>query len=1297
MKHSLRAVTTRTVGLCSLLVLFSLSSFNSFAQDNSVAREWNEVVLEAIRNDFARPTVHSRNLFHSSILLYDSWAIYDDEADTYFLGKTLGEFECIFDGISEPENIQDAQEEAMSYAAYRLILYRFADSPLSGETVFYANQLMQNLGFITSVVSTDYSDGNPAHLGNYLAEQMIAYGDTDGSNESDDYGNLVYETVNEPLNMSDLGNPLMTDPNRWQQLTIEGAIDQSGNAVESTLPFLGPEWGNVAPFAMTEEDVTIVERDGINWKVYHDPGMPPLLELGSGEGLESNWKWGHVMVSVWQSHHDSNDETLVDISPASLGNNPVLPASFDDYDTFYNFSEGGDQSQGYAINPATGAPYAEQLVKRADYARVLAEFWADGPDSETPPGHWFKILNTVSEHPLLEKRWNGQGPVLSDLEWDVKTYFTLGGGMHDSAISAWSVKGLYDYSRPVSAIRYMAEKGQCSDEALPNFHPDGLPLLAGFVEMVELGDPLAGENDEFVGEVKLYTWKGPDYINNPFLDEAGVDWILAKKFFPYQRATFVTPPFAGYVSGHSTFSRCAAELMTLMTGDAFFPGGMSEFLAEQNQFLVFEQGPSTDILLEWATYRDASDQCSLSRIWGGIHPPADDIPGRMIGMELGPEVFTFAESYFSTNAPRVDVVTSSIDVINDDDDESTLVLNVIYEEEMNQAIEPQIAYTFDDPTENSLTLVSSEWIDGMNYQITYSIADVNETFYQVFLQVSGAEDIDGFVQSTYIEDYVFALDTENPSSTPTVEAALANDETAVNGTFGISIVYNENMLQTTEPIIMLVGADIEGSLVLNETLSEWTDGENYNAVFDVIDANAEIVDVAVDISGAVDQAGNLQVPILLENAFTVDTQNPQSTTTVLANITDFNTGPVYEITLEFSEPMDPSFIPSITFSGDDPLLNTMTAIDEIGTWINETSFVAGFNTVDANETLTGIEVDISNAFDMNENPMNDFSSNDLFIVDTENPMVTVFDLEDTAISDVDAGPYSITVSFSEPMDTSVDPDLIFTGEDISGTLVPTADSEWLNDLTYEAVFNVIDENIELNGIGVNILNSIDANGNLQMGYTDENVLTIDTKNPTAILVNANDYEITFNDDGPENFSITTIFDEPMNTSQAPFVLFPDENPLSTITESLASGWINNTTYQKVYNVSNATTVLLPDVDVVITGSVDLAGNLQTQIALDDYFDIDVTPVGVDEVKTFVSSIYPNPVNAGDPLKLKFAVSMSNIQLDVVSINGQLIKTVSVPSSSEIFELNTTDLSAGMYLIKVSADQGQQTLRVQVLR
>jgi hypothetical protein len=51
--------------------------------------------------------------------------------------------------------------------------------------------------------------------------------------------------------------------------------------------------------------------------------------------------------------------------------------------------------------------------------------------------------------------------------------------------------------------------------------------------------------------------------------------------------------------------------------------------------------------LQWATYRDASDQCSLSRIWGGIHPPADDIPGRLIGITIGTNAFNLAEKYFN--------------------------------------------------------------------------------------------------------------------------------------------------------------------------------------------------------------------------------------------------------------------------------------------------------------------------------------------------------------------------------------------------------------------------------------------------------------------------------------------------------------------------------------------------------------------------------------------------------------------------------------------------------------------------
>ncbi|MDG1261233.1 MAG: T9SS type A sorting domain-containing protein [Flavobacteriales bacterium] len=1295
MKHCTRFIKNHLLGFFVLLGLFLSLPSQSIAQ--SVAREWNDVILEGIRNDFARPTVHARNLWHSSIIMYDAWAAYDQSADTYLLGKTVGSFNCPFDGVAIPEDVQAAQEEAMSYAVYRLILFRFQNSPLAGETFFYANELMGDLGYDPSITSTDYLDGTPAHLGNYLAEQILAFGAQDGSNEQQDFGNLVYEPVNEPLDMGETGNPLMTDPNRWQQLTVAGAIDQSGNEVPSTLDFLSPEWGNVVPFAMDEEDQTILQRDGINWRVYHDPGTPPLLEEGLGEGLESQWKWGHILVSIWQSHHDINDGVMIDISPASLGNNPALPEDFEDFDQFYNFYEGGDQSQGYDVNPSTGEAYEPQLVNRADYARVLAEFWADGPDSETPPGHWFTILNEVSDNPLLEKRWNGQGPILDDLQWDVKTYLTLGGGMHDCAISAWGIKGYYDYSRPVSAIRFMAEKGQCSDEGLPNYHPDGFPLIPGYVELVEEGDPLAGDANEFVGEVKLFTWRGPDYITNELFDQAGVGWILAKNWYPYQRPTFVTPPFAGYVSGHSVYSRCAAELMTLMTGDEYFPGGMSNFVAEQNEFLVFEEGPSTDIILQWATYRDASDQTSLSRIWGGIHPPADDVPGRKIGLQIAPEVFTLAESYFVVDGPRVDAVASSMDIVTDEDAGSTLIVTITYDQEMNTSIAPSLNYIFDDPTANSLTVINEEWISGTTYEMTYGILDMNEMFFQVYLQVTGAEDLEGTLQTSYIEDFVFALDTQNPTSSPAVDAMLINDAMAETGTYSVTITFTETMLQTETPTVTLGGTDIENSLTFNAGMSQWLNGEMYEAVFDLVDANATINDVSVTVEGAQDQAGNTQVSSTSDELFMIDTENPATVIAVSANLVDATANDVLEISLEFSEDMDQLSMPMLSFSGDDPLANSLTPIEGMGEWTSPTTFVAGFNAVDANETLLNIATDVTGAADMNGNAMVDSSTPAAFIIDTENPMVSTLEVESNLISDIDAGAYAIEVTFSEAMDTSTDITLDFTGEDVSGTLQPETSSAWIDDFTYQADFTVLDENIELGGINIVVSGANDANGNAQLEFEVIDELDIDTKNPAAIVINANDYELTFGDAGDENFSVLVIYDEDMNTGQEPFVLFPDENPLSSISENAgASGWINNSTYQKVYDVSDDTNLLL-DVDVVVTGGIDEAGNLQEQIELVDYFDIDINPVGVEELESVLGNVYPNPVQSGDPINLVMNGQLSGIQVDVIGNNGQLVEQLQIPNNTTQFSIDTSELAGGIYLINVSTDQGNQTVRVQVLR
>ena len=337
----------------------------------------------------------------------------------------------------------------------------------------------------------------------------------------------------------------------------------------------------------------------------------------------------------------------MDIAPSGIGNIGGLPESVEDYPAFY---DGNPHGPGHRVNPATGKPYAPQIVPRGDYTRVLAEFWADGPDSETPPGHWFVILNAVNDHEKLVKRIGGEGPVLDPLEWDVKSYFALGGAMHDAAIAAWGIKGWYDYVRPLSALRFMAQKGQSSDPALTSWSPDGIPLAEGAIELVDTGDPLAGTDGTHVGKIKLRAWRGPGRVADPARDAAGVGWILAENWWPYQRPSFVTPPFAGYVSGHSTFSRAAAEVLTLLTGSPFFPGGIAEFRIPANEFLAFERGPSVDMTLQWATYRDAADQCSLSRIWGGIHPPADDIPGRLIGERVGRDAFRMARSLLGGGA-----------------------------------------------------------------------------------------------------------------------------------------------------------------------------------------------------------------------------------------------------------------------------------------------------------------------------------------------------------------------------------------------------------------------------------------------------------------------------------------------------------------------------------------------------------------------------------------------------------------------------------------------------------------------
>ena len=313
----------------------------------------------------------------------------------------------------------------MSYAAYRLLSHRFAQSPSAAATAVELDLLMASLGYSTGNVSTDYSVG-PAELGNYIGEQLIAYGLQDGANETGGYANLEYSPSNGELELVGSGNSGLSDPNAWQPLSIPFFVDQSGNVLSETPEFLGAEWGAVQPFALADSVKEIKIRDGVEWPLYLDCGTPPLFGEGEDVGnIADGYAWGFAMVGLWSAHLDPSDGVMVNIDPGNLGNlGETGPASFGSVDAFYNWTDGGDFSNGHDVNPATGEPYEENSVLRGDYTRVLAEFWADGPESETPPGHWFVLLNGAMDHPDFDTRWKGEGEPLDPLRFTLRAYLT---------------------------------------------------------------------------------------------------------------------------------------------------------------------------------------------------------------------------------------------------------------------------------------------------------------------------------------------------------------------------------------------------------------------------------------------------------------------------------------------------------------------------------------------------------------------------------------------------------------------------------------------------------------------------------------------------------------------------------------------------------------------------------------------------------------------------------------------------------------------------------------------------------
>ncbi len=572
----------------------------------SIAHQWDEALLSAIRLDTPRPTVHARNLFHLSALMWDAWRAYGGGGTAWLTNE------------SHPSD-DPARDRAIaiSFAAYRLLAERFQTGPGKAKTQAALRQKMYDLGLDVDYTTT--AGDAPAAVGNRMAAAMIAFCLGDGANEAGNYADPDYVPVNQPLIVKQPGTT-MVDPNRWQPLALDLIVTQNGIPLPGNIQTaIGTRWKKVVPFALTRTDPN---------DVYVDPGPHP--RLGDSVG-DAGYKEGARRVIELSSQLDPTDGVTIDISPGAYGNNPL----------------GTNDGTGHPMNPKTGQPYAPNVVPRADFLRVLAEFWADGPQSETPPGHWNVLANDVSDT-LSEYHVGGTGPAIDRLEWDVKLYFALNGAVHDAAIVAWGLKGKYDSVRPISMIRYLGGKGQSTDQLQPSYAVDGLPLQPGLIEVITPQTTAPGERHEALagheGEIAIRAYPGtPAKATDP---AAGVRWIRAVEWTTYQKRTFVTPAFPGYASGHSTFSRASAEVMTLFTGDPYFPNGLGSHHSPANTGLTFEQGPTVDVDLQWGTYYDAADQAGQSRIAGGIHVTADDFTGRITGSAVGIGAFDKAMQYF---------------------------------------------------------------------------------------------------------------------------------------------------------------------------------------------------------------------------------------------------------------------------------------------------------------------------------------------------------------------------------------------------------------------------------------------------------------------------------------------------------------------------------------------------------------------------------------------------------------------------------------------------------------------------
>ena len=234
-----------------------------------------------------------------------------------------------------------------------------------------------------------------------------------------------------------------------------------------------------------------------------------------------------------------------------------------------------------------------------DEQKMIAEFWAGGPGTVTPPGMWLVFMDIVIRSNSIK------------LANEIKNYTVLCSGLYESSICAWRLKRDKLQARPVQKLRQYLYNQTISQSWNKNNKGEfWLPYQELNFVTPPFPDFVSGHSTFSSSSAKLFCYLlGTDMINlqNPIVNND----ILK----------YLSPSLTN------------TENFTL-----------NNFFIFPNTSTVELDIPKTAINLNWVCWTEIARSSGKSRIYGGIHIESSNQGGLYLGSMIGDQIWNLLKN-----------------------------------------------------------------------------------------------------------------------------------------------------------------------------------------------------------------------------------------------------------------------------------------------------------------------------------------------------------------------------------------------------------------------------------------------------------------------------------------------------------------------------------------------------------------------------------------------------------------------------------------------------------------------------